>query len=96
MLFFSFIELNERSREESVLRLIQIYFFLFINENICCDPSLEQFWRDVYFDGSHNMFYGEIWLIIAKLSLLSLLIWSTVKDTFFSLYEKDGLHNHLQ
>ena len=29
-----------------------------------------------------NMFYGEIWLIIPKLSLLPLLIWSTVMCSF--------------
>ena len=49
-------------------------FFLFINENICCDPSLEPSRRDGSNDGSQDMFYGEIWLSIPELSLLSLLI----------------------
>ena len=38
--------------------------FLLLSENICCDPSLEPSQRDVSNDGSQNMFYGEIWLII--------------------------------
>ena len=53
------------------------FFFLFLHENICCDPSLEPSRRDGSNDGSQNTFYGEIWLIIPKLSLLPLLIWST-------------------
>ena len=44
-------------------------FFLFLNENIHCDTSLELSLRDIY---------GEIWLVIPKLSLLPVLIWSTV------------------
>ena len=35
-----------------------------------CDPSLEPSLRDGSNDGSQNMFYGEIWPIIPKLSLL--------------------------
>ena len=34
-------------------------------------PSLEPSQRDGSNDGSQNVFYGEIWLIIPKLSLLS-------------------------
>ena len=45
--------------------------------NICCDPSLEPSLRDGSNDGSQNNFYGKIWIIIPKLSLLPLLIWST-------------------
>ena len=30
-----------RAPDVGVLRIIQRYFFLFLNENICCDPSLE-------------------------------------------------------
>ena len=30
--------------------------FLFLNESICCDPSLELSQRDSYNDGSQNMF----------------------------------------
>ena len=52
--------------------------FLFLNENISCDPSLEPSRRGGSNDGSQNIFYGEIWLIIPKLSLLPLLsIWSS-------------------
>ena len=44
-----------------VLRIIQRYFFLFLNENICCDPSLEPSRRDGSNDGSQNMcFCGKI------------------------------------
>ena len=39
-------------------------FFLFLNENICCDPSLEPSRRDGSNEGSQNMFHGKIWLII--------------------------------
>ena len=51
--------------------------FLFFNENICCDPSLEPSGRDGCNDGSQNMFLWEIWLIIPKSSWLLLLIWGT-------------------
>ena len=54
-------------------------FFLFLNENICCDPSLEPFQRDGSNDGSQIMFYGEKWLIIPQVSPLVLLIGSTEK-----------------
>ena len=33
--------------------------------------------------GHKICFYGEIWLIIPKFSLLPLLIWSTVNSYFF-------------
>ena len=46
-----------------------------LSENICCDPSLEPS-RDDSNDGSQNIFYGEIWLIIFNLSLLPILIWN--------------------
>ena len=63
-----------------VLRIIQRQFFLFLKENICCDPSLEPSQRDGSNDGSQNMLLwriSEIWIIIPKLSLLPFLIWST-------------------
>ena len=34
--------------------------------------------------GHKIRFYGEIWIIIPKLSMLSLLIWSTVSPLFAS------------
>ena len=34
--------------------------------------------------------YGEIWLIITKLSLLPLLVWNTV---YFSKFAKDHFYN---
>ena len=61
--------------KKGILRLIQ--GFLFLKENICCDPSLEPSRRDGSNGGSQYMFYGEMWLFIPKLSLLLLLIWST-------------------
>ena len=41
---------------ESLLMIIQRQIFLFVNENICCDPSLEPSRRDASNDGSQNMF----------------------------------------
>ena len=35
--------------------VIQRLFFLFLNENICCDPSLEASLQDGSNDGSQNM-----------------------------------------
>ena len=67
-----------------VMRIIQKYFFLFLNENICCDPSLEPSRRDGSNDGHKICFYGEIWLIIPKLSLFPPLIWGTEKLCSFS------------
>ena len=49
---------------------------LFLNENICCDPSLECCQPDGSKDGSQNIFNGKMWKIIPNLSLL-LLIRST-------------------
>ena len=45
-----------------MLKIIQRYFFLFLNKNICYDPSLEPSRRDGSNDGSQIGFYGEIWL----------------------------------
>ena len=57
-------------------------FFLFLNENICCDPFLERSQRDGSNDGSQNMLLTvEIWIIIPKLSLIPLLIWSTAANS---------------
>ena len=36
--------------------IIRRYFFLFLNENICCDPSLEPSQRFGSNDGSQNKF----------------------------------------
>ena len=49
-----------------VLKIIQI-FFLFLIENICCNPTLELSQRDGSNDGSKNVFYGV--LIIPKFSM---------------------------
>ena len=38
------------------MRIIQRYFFLLLNKNICCDPSLEPARRDGSNDGLQNMF----------------------------------------
>ena len=45
------------------MRITQRYFFLFLNENICCDPSLEPSRRDGSNDGSQDMF---LWRNIAN------------------------------
>ena len=57
-------------------------FFLFLNKNICCDPTLEPSQRDFSNDGSENMFLLRT---VPKLSLLLLLIWST-EGLLFNLY----------
>ena len=43
-----------------VLRIIHRYFFLFFDENICCDPSLGLSQQDSSNDGSQNMYNGDI------------------------------------
>ena len=45
-------ELQIRGDTEDNSELI----FLFLNENICCDPSLELSWRNGSNDGSQNTF----------------------------------------
>ena len=35
------------------------YFFLFLNKNVCCDPSLELSREDGSNGGSQNMFFME-------------------------------------
>ena len=40
--------------------VIQRLFFLFLNENICCDPSLEPSHRDGSNEGSQSMFLCRI------------------------------------
>ena len=52
--------------------------FLFLNENICCDPSLKLSQQAGSDDGPHDRFLWKIWIIIPKLSLLPLLTWCTV------------------
>ena len=39
-----------------VWRIIQSYFFLFLDENICCDPSSEPSRRDGSNDGLKYVF----------------------------------------
>ena len=68
--------------KQGVLRIIQRYFFLFLNKNRCCHPSLECLNKTVLMNGQKIRLQGEIWLIIPKLSLLPLLIWSTVAKFF--------------
>ena len=46
--------LMQSSRSERVLRIIQRQFFLFLNKNICCDPSLEPSQQDGHNEG-HNI-----------------------------------------
>ena len=47
---------GQSSRIEAVLRIIQRLFFLNLNENICCDPSLEPSLQDGSNDGSQHTF----------------------------------------
>ena len=57
------IMLQSELQVRGVLRIIQRQFFLFLNENICCDPSLEPSQRDGSKDGSQNMF---LWRNVAN------------------------------
>ena len=71
-----------------VFRIIQtyfenkskIFFSLFLNENISCDPSLEPSRRDGSNDGSQNMFLGrngKLSLNYHGYSFLSGPLWSS-------------------
>ena len=62
--------------------MIQRYFFLFLKENTCCDPSLEPSCRDGSNKG-HNIgfFYREIRENIPKLFLFHLLSGALLKET---------------
>ena len=51
-IFFSLSELQIRGGTEDNSKI----FFLFLNENICCDPSLQLSWQDSSNDESQNMF----------------------------------------
>ena len=61
-----------------------------INENICCNPSLEPSQRDSSNDGHKIGFYREIWLIIPKFSLFPLLIWSPDLSVLNSLFRREN------
>ena len=58
-----------------ILREVR-YFFLFLNKNICFEPSLERLKETILMMGHNIRFKGEIYKIITKLSPL-FLIWST-------------------
>ena len=47
---------DSQLRMRRVWRIIQRLFFLFLNENICCDPSLESSRRDDSNGGSQHTF----------------------------------------
>ena len=47
---------GSEDNSNGVVRIIQRYFFLVLNENICCDPLLEPSRRDSSNDGSQNIF----------------------------------------
>ena len=52
-------------------------FFLFLNENYVVTPHKNRLSEMLLMMGQNICFKGVIWKIIPKLSLLSLLIWST-------------------
>ena len=52
LLFFPTSELQVRRGIEDNSEI----FFFFLNENICCDPSLKPYRRDGSNDGSQNMY----------------------------------------
>ena len=77
---FTTTELQIRGGREINSKII----FLFLNRNICCDPSIELPHRDslgeaVLMIGHKICFYGEIWITIPELSQLPLLSRSTAK-----------------
>ena len=43
------------------LKIILKKVFLFFNEKVHCDPSLEPFWRDNFYGGSQYLIHGKIW-----------------------------------
>ena len=67
------IYLEIRNRELSELQIRGAIYdnskiiFLFLNENICCDPSLEPSQRDGPNDGSQNVF---LWRNMASFSII--------------------------
>ena len=61
---------NRALDKRGALKIIQTYFFLLLNENIHCEPSLEPSRRDGSNEGLQRMFNEEIWKVIPKLSLL--------------------------
>ena len=63
------------------MRMIQRYFFLFLKENIHCDPSLEPSRRDGSNKGHNIGFCGEIRENIPKLFLFHLLSGALLKET---------------
>ena len=71
-------------------------FFLFSNENICCDPSLEPSRRDGSDNGSHHIFMkrpGKISLNFLSGPLGSLdLLWVSKKVEFFCNGTRTVLH----
>ena len=54
--------------------------FLFINENICCDPLLEPSLRDGFNEGSQCVFLVR-WLVVIALKLLLLLLYCCLTST---------------
>ena len=52
--------------------------FLFLKENIYCDPSLEPSRRDGSNDGSQICFHGKIWINIPNVPIL---IWRTAANS---------------
>ena len=65
---------DARAPDKRVLNILQEYFFLFLNENTSCDPSLEPSRRDGSNDGSQNVFmekYGLLSLNYLCYSFLS-------------------------
>ena len=74
---FRYLDYGAQDKREYFKNMV-----LFLKGNIYCEPSLEPSRRDGSKDGSQNMYLWKIWLIIPKLFLLPLLIWSTVIDCF--------------
>ena len=82
----------------------EIVFLL--NTKICCDPSLEPSQRDASDKGYNICFNEEVWKIIPKLSLFSLLVHflsgalpyepapSLKSLNCIRCHTSTGLHNH--
>ena len=83
---YHFIDINVILRARDKREYLMIFFFLFLTETICCDPSSEPSRRDGSDEESQHMCLSRINKNITKYSLLSrsLIIIgnSVVQDSF--------------
>ena len=68
---------------------IQRYFLYFSMKTYVVTPHQNRLDETVLMMGHKICFYGELWLLIPKLSLLPLLIWST--DPIYQMNPKSSI-----